>query len=272
MTNPCVVISFTDHKKYVLDEEATEARKNRNSITDEEIQSMLKKADKIENKYFKLRAKAIVALAKIFGNRRNEIASLKITDLKIEGSELVVTFTLSKKRKRGLFQYTKFLESKIKKGEMLHSELESKTQKQLSDEWEKWQLTKEGVHVKVIKSLKSEELTSPFVQIIIEYWEYVKNNFPNAKFLFPTGKAIYSKYMVNNEEHLQGQSLLLIVKDLNPDLWLHLFRELKGGEVAKAFGRTIQSVYEVKDTLDLEKEETAWGYVKRSVPKKMSQK
>lgn len=272
MTNPCVVISFTDHKKYVLDEKATDERKNREPITDEEIQSMLKKADKIENIYFKLRAKAVVALAKIFGNRRSEIASLKITDLKIEGSELLVTFTLSKKRKKGLFQYTKFLESKIKKGEMLHSELESKTQGQLIAEWKEWQKTKEGIHVKLFKSLKSEELTSPFVQIIIEYWEYVKNNFPSAKFLFPAGKAIFSNYMINNEDHLQGQSLLLIVKDLDPDLWLHLFRELKGGEVAKAFGRTIQAVYEVKDTLDLEKEETAWHYIKRSVPKKMSQK
>lgn len=272
MTNPCVVISFANHKKYVLNEEATDERKNREPITDQEIEAMLKKADKIKNQYFKLRAKAIVALAKIFGNRRSEIASLKITNLKIEGNELLVTFTLSKKRKRGLFQYTKFLESKIKKGEMLHFELESKTQKQLETEWREWQKTKEGIHVKEFKSLKSEELTSPFVQIIIEYWDYVKNNFPNAKFLFPAGKAIYNKYMVNNEEHLQGQSLLLIVKDLDPNLWLHLFRELKGGEVAKAFGRTIQSVYEVKDTLDLEKEETAWHYVKRSVPKKMSQK
>ena len=269
MTNPCVVISFKDHKKYVLDIEGTDARKNREPITDEEIETMLKKANKIEGEYFKLRAKAIVAIPKVFGNRRSEIASLKVLDLKIEGDELLITFNLSKKRKRGLYQYTKFLENKIKKGEMTHEEFSNKTQKQLSEEWREWQKTTEGVHEKKFKSLKSVDLTSPFAQIIVEYWNYVKKNYPNAKFLFPAGKAIFKNYMIDNSNHLQGQSLLLIVKSLDPTLWMHLFRELKGGTVAKAYGRTIQSVYEVKDALDLEKVETAWIYVKRSVPKKM---
>ena len=127
MTNPCIVVSFTDHKKYVLNEEATEERKNREPITDLEIETMLKKADKIEGEYFKLRAKAIVAIAKVFGNRRSEIAGLKIADLKIDSDVLCITFYLSKKRKRGLFQYTKFLENKIKKGEMTYSSLASTT-------------------------------------------------------------------------------------------------------------------------------------------------
>ena len=76
--------------------------------------------------------------------------------------------------------------------------------------------------------------------------------------------------MIDNNNHLQGQSLLLIVKSLDPTLWIHLFRELKGGTIAKAHGRTIESVYAVKDALDLEREDTAWRYIKRSVPKKMN--
>jgi len=65
---------------------------------------------------------------------------------------------------------------------------------------------------------------------------------------------------------------LLIVKSLNSNLWMHLFRELKGGDIAKKYGRTIESVYAVKDALDLEREDTAWHYIKRSVPKKMDEK
>jgi hypothetical protein len=45
--------------------------------------------------------------------------------------------------------------------------------------------------------------------------------------------------------------------------------ELKGGEVAKEHGRTLESVYEVKEALDLENETTAYNYVKRSVVCKM---
>lgn len=77
---------------------------------------------------------------------------------------------------------------------------------------------------------------------------------------------------MNNEEHLSGWSLWNIIIDLNPDLSMHLFRKHKGGEVAEAHGRTIEGVYAVKDALDLEKEDTAWNYIKRSVPKKMDGK
>ena len=52
--------------------------------------------------------------------------------------------------------------------------------------------------------------------------------------------------------------------------WVHLFRERKGGDGAKKLGSTIQSVFEVKDVLDLEREETAYRYVKRSVAKTLS--
>ena len=95
---------------------------------------------------------------------------------------------------------------------------------------------------------------------------------PNTKFLFPSGKAVFSKYLVNNEDHFEGQSLPLIEKVLDSNFWMHLFRELKGGDIAKKHGRTIESVYAVKDALDLEREDTAWHYIKRSVPKKMDQK
>ena len=51
---------------------------------------------------------------------------------------------------------------------------------------------------------------------------------------------------------------------------MYLFRERKGGAGGKKFGSTIQSIFEVKDALDLEREETAYKYVKCSVPKTLS--
>jgi predicted phosphoadenosine phosphosulfate sulfurtransferase len=65
--------------------------------------------------------------------------------------------------------------------------------------------------------------------------------------------------------------LLNTVKKLDPNVWMHLFRELKGGNVAKRYGRNLQSVYAVKDALDLENEQTAYNYVKRFVVHEMQE-
>ena len=50
-----------------------------------------------------------------------------------------------------------------------------------------------------------------------------------------------------------------------------LFRELKGADVTKAYGRTLESVYQVKEALDLESEQTAYYYVKRFVIHEMKE-
>ena len=260
--------SFVNYE-YKIDKEATAERKEREPLTEEEIQAMLDKADLIEKRYFRLRAKAVVVIARVFGKRRSEIASLKVTDLKIEGDLLVITFTLRKKRKKGLFQYIRFLENKIKKGEMTREELDAKTQGELNDEWRVWQGTKEGVRVRQSKSRQGVELTSLYAQVILEYWEYIKSQLSDCVYLFPAGKAIFTDYAIDYEHHIGDSTLLDIVKSLNPDCWMHLFRELKGGEVAKAHGRTLESVYEVKEALDLENEATAYNYVKRSLVRKM---
>ena len=48
-------------------------------------------------------------------------------------------------------------------------------------------------------------------------------------------------------------------------------RELKGADVAKQYGRTLESVYHVKDARDLESEQTAYHYVKRFVVHEMNE-
>ncbi|RLG44110.1 MAG: hypothetical protein DRN81_05230 [Thermoproteota archaeon] len=71
-----------------------------------EIMEMFRKADEIENEYFRLRAKALLSLFRS-GKRRAEVASLRVDDLKIEGRYLYVTFTVVKKRKKSTFTKTR---------------------------------------------------------------------------------------------------------------------------------------------------------------------
>ena len=95
MTNPRVCV------KGKVDLKATKKLRNRDPLSNEEIDAMLSEADSIENKYFELRAKALIALAKKFGKRRSEIAALSHSDLKVENNQLYVTFTLAKNTKKG---------------------------------------------------------------------------------------------------------------------------------------------------------------------------
>jgi hypothetical protein len=251
---------------------------DRDPLTDEEIVGMLAKADKLEmgtgvlQQYFRLRAKAIVAIAKVFGKRRAEIAAIEMKGLRVEGDLLLITFKLRKKRKKGLFQYTRFLEGKIKRGEMAYAELESKTQGELNEEWREWQKTKEGVRIKETKVTKAVSIDSKFGRIILDYITFIRKKVPKSKYLFPAGKETIqgaAVYIMDMNNHIGGRTLLNVVKELNPDVWMHLFRERKGEDIAKKKGRTIEGVYAVKNTLDLEEEDTAWHYIKRFAVQEM---
>jgi integrase len=259
MTNPRVVIArklidgkWTD----ILDVEATKELRNRGILTDSEIEEMLCEADKIEKDYFRLRVKALIAIAKKFGKRRAEIASLERIDLKVENGKLYVTFTLRKKHKKGLFQYLKVLRR-------TNPEALNKSLLQIELDWKDWTKTKTGYKVKEEKRTKSVDITDKYAQIILEYLEFLEREYPDAKFLFPSGKAFFGDYIVAEDSHLSGRQLLNLVKPLNPTAWLHLFRETKGAEIAREMGMNISAVAEVRNTLDLEREETAWNYVRR---------
>ena len=76
-------------------------------------------------------------------------------------------------------------------------------------------------------------------------------------------------YIIFEKEHLSGRQLLRLIKPLSPTALLHLFRETKGAEIAKTEGRTLKAVYEVRETLDLENEETAYRYVRRYAVQEM---
>lgn len=83
-----------------IDREATEQLKNRAIPTEKEIDASISKADQLPNEYFRLRAKAIIGLVKVFGKRRGELSRLEMADLTVEGGFLNITFTIEKKSKK----------------------------------------------------------------------------------------------------------------------------------------------------------------------------
>jgi hypothetical protein len=161
-----------------------------------------------------------------------------------------------------LFQFLKFL----KKTDP--SQL-TRPLPEIEELWRKWQETELGHKLKTETSLQSISLTDKYAPYVLDYLSYLDSHYPDCKFLFPSGMTVFGiSYMVFPEEHLSGRQLLRIVKDLNPTAWLHLFREGKACEVARQYGRTLTSVSEVKDQLDLANESTAYVYVRRFVAKK----
>lgn len=240
------------------------AYKNRSILSNSEITLMLSKADLISNELRRLRAKALISLLKKFGKRRSEISRLKIINLIINNNYLEITWTISKKHKKGLFQYFGYCKKLIKLGKLPSNYLENKTYTELFSEWQTWTTTKEGFRVKTEERTKKLSVKDQYAKMIIEYWEYMKANHPGAAYLFASCQyAFGNMYSVSYDSHLSGRHLLRIIKPLNPNAWLHLFRETKGAELAKEYGNNLTGITQVKETLDLEKEETAYRYTRR---------
>jgi integrase len=236
---------------------------NRPILTVEEVDDMILKADRISpTPYFRLRAKCLISLFHKFGKRRIEVGGLRRTDFKQVNGDLEVKFVLAKKKKKGLIQYLNFLEKNS-------PDLLSKPMAELRSMWRGWQDSELGHKTKNTTSLHSISLSDKYSGYVTAYLDYLSVHHPDAKFLFPSGTSVFGEsYVVFPEQHLSGRQLLRIVKDLNRQAWCHLFRDTKGGEIAKAHGRTLDSVYHVKETLDLAKEETAYHYIARFVAKR----
>jgi integrase len=263
MTNPCIYerdktghVLIDSEGKRVIDKVATKEYRNRGILTPQEIDSMLDKADTIENEYFRLRVRALIGLVKKFGKRRAEASELKRSDLKTEKGYLYVTFTLRKKHKLGLFQYLKFLKKKNPQGL-------NKPYPELVNEWQSWRQTEQGQRIKEEKRTKRVSKNDKYARLILEYLSYLERVFPETIWLFSSGHSVFGSYIIQPSKHLSGRQLLNLIKPLNRFAWLHLFRETKGAEIAKELGRNLRAVYEVRETLDLEKEETAYRYVRR---------
>jgi integrase len=234
--------------------------RNRDIMTDEEIEKMLAKADKIKNLYFQFRVKALIALFKKFGKRRKEVGNLAVEDLTVEDGFLHVKFLLAKKHKGGLFQYIKFLKAQ-EKPELLNKPLPT-----LEAEWRLWQNTSDGCRIRKKKDIREKKLAleDKYCKLIMEYIAYLRENYPTAHYLFPSAKYVFGDLVnLDTGKPLSGRHLLRLLKPLNKRVWCHLFREGVGADISRRLGLSITALAEVQNTLDLEKEETAWNYVRR---------
>jgi len=252
----------------------TNQKEDREPLTDSEIQLMLTKADGIDNEYFRLRVKALIGLLETFGKRRIENLRLKVSDLEVKNGFLFVTFTLAKKHKKGLYQYITQLKKEIAKTMNINVKdvVIDKPLTNLETEWKAWQQTEAGFKIKEEKSKKKIDIEDKYAQLIIEYYEFMKAKYPEAIYLFPSGKAVFEGYYVVPDKPLSGRQILRIVKQLNKTVWIHLFRSDVARGIAERMGKTMGAVTEIKETLDLEKESTAYIYVRRhgvqEIPKK----
>jgi len=282
----------TDNIKYrtknnipLIDGKGLTELRREHTVTEEQVKADLKKADKIENEYFRLRVKAAICLAYIWGKRRGELVLIELNDILFNADKnfLQVNFNLLKKRKRGKAQYEEYLLKKVMKGEMKYEDFISKTQGQLISEWKEWQSTELGVRIKTKKSLHGVKLDSDkavFIPPIIEYLNFIKNLHLTddegkeivCRYLFPEGRESFTitsltGYIYNPDNHLNAKHLLKIVQDIDHDFWLHLFRKRRGSEVAIKYNRTLDAIEHVRKALDLERKDTALSYIDEAVVK-----
>lgn len=197
--------------------------KSKTVITDQEIEIMHQKANTLSTEFFKLRAKATLGFLET-GKRRSEIASLEKKDVTTDAIFLYVQFTVVKKRK--------------------------KNQRTL-------QRTK--------KFLKK----SRWAIAIQEYLAYLDQKYSTCKFVYPRAHCIFgSIYVIDENKHATGQEIWRIIKTLNPNDWPHQHRERRAVKVirtaeAKRGQADLNTVYQVRDVLDLERETTAYNYIRR---------
>ena len=223
-------------------------------LSQKETDAMLKKAGELKPEYFCLRARALVSLGKT-GKRRAEVASLEVSDLRVEGEWLYITFTVVKKRRRKHCQscgktsgastdFCRFCGTSL-------SHIEPKP------------------NIMSLRRTKRFQGKSRYAQYIMEYLAYMKEHHAECKWLFPSGRCIFGVgYTFNYKRHLSGRQVLRIIQILNPKAWFHLFRETRGADIVRADERKygeakLLTVYRVKRALDLEREETAWRYINR---------
>jgi len=200
-------------------------------ISDSELELMEKKADQIQEPYFKLRAKAVLSLLET-GKRRAELASLEVSDITEDQVFLYVRFTVVKKRKKS---------------------------------------------ERTLQRTKKFSRDSKWAQYIRAYLDFLKREYPESKFVFPLGRFRFgSGYVVDPKQHIRPQEIWRIVKNLNPDDWPHQHRERRAVRVIRAdeakFGEAkLETVYRIRNVLDLEREQTAYNYIRRHETQKVEE-
>lgn len=225
-------------------------RENRETvIEDEELSKALDHANTIDNKYFRLRALAVLSLLRLSGKRRTEIAWIPLENFKVENDLLTVTFTLEKKKRK----HKKCPTCNIKNsGASLFC-------KKCGLDISKTLVTFTSKQAKVLKAFP---LTDPLTQNILKYLDYLLSLNPVPKFWLPSGKSIFGYHIITPNRHVSDRTVFNIVRNTSETIWPHLFRETVASDIVKQ-DNSIIAAFKVQKRLDLEDMRTGFNYLQR---------
>jgi len=226
-------------------------RENRQTVIDnDELDKALDKAGAIDDKYFRLRALALISLLRLSGKRRTEISWIPLENFTVEGDLLNVAFTQEKKKRRhkkcpGCGLKNPVASSFCKNCGLVISQVQV------------------SFTSKLAKSSKAFSLLDPLTQNILKYYEYLRSMSPLPKYWLPSGKCVFGNYFVIPDKHLSDRALFNIVRDSSETILPHLFRETVASDIVKQDNNII-AAFKVQKRLDLEDIRTGFNYLQRS--------
>jgi len=192
-------------------------------LSQKEIDNMLKRADKLKPQYFALRAKAIVGLGKT-GKRRAEVASLEVSDLKVEEGFLYITFTVVKKRKKNV--------------------LATRRTKRFS------------------LGSKYAQYIMEYLEYMKQHHAECKYLFPSTHNIFGVSvsfskdKHLSGRHLLRIVKQLNPKAWFHLFRETRG-------AEVVRADERKHGQAGLETIFRVKRALDLEREATAWRYVSR---------
>jgi hypothetical protein len=225
-------------------------RENRETVIDyNELNRALDQASALKDKYFRLRALAVLSLLRLSGKRRTEISWVQVENFKVENDLLTVTFTLEKKKRR---------HKKCPSCNTKNASTASFCKTCGSD----ISRTPVAFTSKQANALKAFPLVDPLTQNILEYLNYLHSLNPVPRFWLPSGKNIFGNYIIISNQHLSDREVFNIVRDSSETLWPHLFRETVASDIVKQ-DNAIIAAFKVQKRLDLEDMRTGFNYLQR---------
>lgn len=225
-------------------------RENRETVIDDnELNHALDQASALKDKYFRLRALAVLSLLRLSGKRGTEISWIPLENFKVENDLLTVTFALEKKKR------------KHKKCPICSVQNSSTSLfcKRCGSDISRTPLSFTS---KQAKSAKAFELADSLTKNILEYLCYLRRLNPVSKFWLPSGKSVFGNYTLIPDRHLSDREIFNIVRQTSDTMWPHLFRETVASDIVKQ-DNSIIAAFKVQKRLDLEDMRTGFNYLQR---------
>lgn len=225
-------------------------RENRETVIDDtELDKALGQASALKDKYFRLRALAVLSLLRLSGKRRTEISWIPLQNFKVEQDLLTVIFTLEKKKRR---------HKKCPNCSAANSST-SLFCKKCGLDISKIALVFTSKQAKAVKAFP---LADSLTKNILEYLSYLRSLITVPKFWLPSGRCVFGNYVIVPDQHLSDREVFNIVRETSETIWPHLFRETVASDIVKQ-DNSIIAAFRVQKRLDLEDMRTGFNYLQR---------